>query len=237
MSHVSLLLIDRSKLFREGMKRVLAETRFHVCGEAANSLEAHQLLNAGLTPDIVLIDLSLSTSETPIDWSHEIRELLGEQKGRKLVVLTSEMSPRRLVDALAAGADGFLLKDMSPDALSQSLQLVMLGEKVFPAQVIKLSLSDGISVDHDQSANGSPPIRGLSDREVIILRCLLHGLSNKHIAKRLEITEGTAKVHLKSILKKINVRNRTQAAIWALKAGLNQASSAHATPATAIELK
>ena len=113
--------------------------------------------------------------------------------------------------AMGGGAD-FLIKNVSPEALIQSLQLVMLGEKVFPTNLASMLLDmTAVSPQHS--------IRGLSPREQEILQALVTGASNKMIAYKLGITEATVKVHLKTLLRKIDVNNRTQAAIWAMNNG------------------
>ncbi|MBD0316775.1 MAG: response regulator transcription factor [Nitrospiraceae bacterium] len=117
-----------------------------------------------------------------------------------------------LLAAMGGGADGIQIKNVSPEALIQSLQLIMLGEKVFPTNLASMLLGmNTISPQHS--------IRGLSPREQEILQALVTGASNKTIAIRLGITEATVKVHLKTLLRKIDVNNRTQAAIWAMNNG------------------
>jgi two-component system, NarL family, nitrate/nitrite response regulator NarL len=110
------------------------------------------------------------------------------------------------------------MSDLSPEALTQSLNLVLLGEKVFPTSLAALLISG--PVDNVVEMPGGR--RGLSERENQILRSLLKGESNKMIANRLGITEATVKVHLKTVLRKIGAANRTQAAIWALNNGYDQ---------------
>jgi two-component system, NarL family, nitrate/nitrite response regulator NarL len=136
----------------------------------------------------------------------------------RIVVLTENIRVNRLADALSAGVDGYLLKNMSADALHQSLRLVLLGEKVFPTDLAHL-LTNGRIMPRDDAGQMSR-FNGLSDREMQILGCLLNGAQNKQIAHELKISDGTVKVHLKAILKKIRVQNRTQAAIWALNHGI-----------------
>jgi two-component system nitrate/nitrite response regulator NarL len=117
-----------------------------------------------------------------------------------------------LRDAMNAGANGYLMKDVSPEALIQSLELVIMGEKVFPTNLASMLLDmSAITPQHS--------IRGLSPREQEILQSLVTGASNKLIAIKLGITEATVKVHLKTLLRKIDVNNRTQAAIWAMNNG------------------
>jgi two-component system, NarL family, nitrate/nitrite response regulator NarL len=136
----------------------------------------------------------------------------------RIVVLTETIRVGRLSEALSAGVDGYLLKNMSADALHQSLQLVLLGEKVFPTDLARLLTSDWMMGRND-AAQGEHA-NGLSHREMQILGDLLSGAQNKQIARDLQICEGTVKVHLKAILKKLGVQNRTQAAIWAVSQGM-----------------
>ena len=131
------------------------------------------------------------------------------------MVLADDFAVDALRDAMNAGADGYLMKDVSPEALIQSLELVMMGEKVFPTNLASMLLN----LDSTPSPMNS--IRGLSPREQEILQALVTGASNKLIAIRLGITEATVKVHLKTLLRKIDVNNRTQAAIWAMNNGFS----------------
>ena len=168
---------------------------------------------SGLRPQLVLLDL-VNGGDDEAEAMRRLRALLPDTR---MVVLTTDLCTRRLANALEAGADGYLMKDLSADALAQSLRLVMMGEKVFPTHLAALLISGRVN------GNGlEMPIsrKGLSQREVQILRCLLNGDSNKMIANHLNITEATVKVHLKSLLRKINASNRTQAAIWALNNGI-----------------
>jgi two-component system, NarL family, nitrate/nitrite response regulator NarL len=128
-------------------------------------------------------------------------------------VLAGDCSVDALRDAMNAGADGYLMKDVSPEALIQSLELVMMGEKVFPTNLAAMLF------DLNNASSPVNSIRGLSPREQEILRALVTGSSNKLIAIKLGITEATVKVHLKTLLRKIDVNNRTQAAIWAMNNG------------------
>ena len=134
------------------------------------------------------------------------------------MVLADRVTIDGLRDALAAGIDGLLAKAVSPEALVQSLQLVMMGEKVYPTNLAALLTEAGAPAPEAS-------LRGLSAREQEILQLLVTGASNKLIAIRLGIAEATVKVHLKTLLRKLDVNNRTQAAIWAMTNGFS------ATPA------
>lgn len=216
MQTVSVALIDMNKLFREGIRVLIQESNFQIVAEAASPSEAVSFPTVP-APQIVLLD-----PLGPGDAAQTVREIRVAFPDARLVLLTAELDPSSLAAVLEAGADAYLLKDISPEALVQSLRLVMLGEKVFPSHLAALLM------DRRFQADGRAPQfqRGLSKREVDILRHLLDGDSNKMIANRLGITEATVKVHLKSLLRKIGASNRTQAAIWALNAGLGASDDA-----------
>jgi two-component system nitrate/nitrite response regulator NarL len=142
-------------------------------------------------------------------------------------VLASDLTPQILSGALQAGADGCLNKTMSCDALQRSLHLVMLGEAVFPRSVADLLISSGIEETTFASSTSLPALGSeLSKREIEILRCLLGGQSNKAIARNLNITESTVKMHFKNVMRKIQAENRTQVAVWAIQHGISLPLSA-----------
>ena len=192
------ILIEANRLFRQGLKHLLADTRFAVEAEFSTM---EQAVDGAVASGLVIVgeggDLQLLRSAYP---------------EARFVVLASDFAVDALREAMNAGADGYLMKDVSPEALLQSLELVMMGEKVFPTNLASMLLDmNAISPQHS--------IRGLSPREQEILQALVTGASNKMIAIRLGITEATVKVHLKTLLRKIDVNNRTQAAIWAMNNG------------------
>jgi two-component system nitrate/nitrite response regulator NarL len=211
MTSATVWLLHPNKLFREGMKRILSESPFLVIAEAAGVQNAGCLADAPV-PDLVLLDLAGDGEATAL------RQLRAQMPKARLVILTSELSTKRLTTALETGIDGYLMSDLSPEALTQSLNLVLLGEKVFPTSLAALLISGPV----DNVVEMPVGRRGLSERENQILRSLLKGESNKMIANRLGITEATVKVHLKTVLRKIGAANRTQAAIWALNNGYDQ---------------
>jgi two-component system nitrate/nitrite response regulator NarL len=207
-----ILHIDRNQLFREGLRRILDGSSFYVMFEASSFADGVEQI-AVQSPGIVIIDTN--------GYGEVLPELMENVRVSamppRVVMLTDTIAIPRLVGALTAGIDGYLLKDMSTDALKQSLSLVLMGEKVFPTDLAHLLINNRFTA---QTNGASDSGRILSARETEILACLVNGHSNKAIANRLQITEGTVKMHLKGVLKKINAQNRTQAAIWALQNGI-----------------
>jgi two-component system nitrate/nitrite response regulator NarL len=212
---VPTFVVEGNRLFREGLKHLLAGSHFSIEEEAGSYAAAASLLDGGFQPDLVLFGLRDDDKEAAAD----IRKLRSKLASSRIAVLAHDISANGLAKILEAGADAYLMSDLSTEALIQSLHLTMLGEKVFPTNLAKLLIEGRVDVGGGHySFNGGM----LSEREVQILRCLANGEPNKTIANRLKITEATVKVHLKGLLRKINVCNRTQAALWAVAQGIDK---------------
>lgn len=214
MSLVSVSLIDANNLFRHGLKAMFAEQGFHIAKETSSLKAALQIVQEGDASQVILID--------PVgigDFTDLVRSLKEACPDTHVVVLTGTLDAEIMTKAIQAGADGFLMKDMSMEALAQSLRLVMIGETVFPSALAALLIGGRLN----GAAYQAVPHKGVSKREAQVLRCLQNGSSNKTIANHLRITEATVKIHLKSLLRKIEVSNRTQAALWGLNNGFADA--------------
>lgn len=171
---------------------------------------------AGSRPALILIALGASLEDCAED-QVKLARICRLLPGVAVVVLSDGMSVKQCTDAMRAGASGYLLRDITPEGLKQSLSLVLTGEKVLPTDFVKILLEgrardDVQSGEADDRDNPSP-------REKLILQCLANGYSNKAIAAHLDISEATVKVHIKTVFRKIRVQNRTEAAIWALSNG------------------
>jgi two-component system, NarL family, nitrate/nitrite response regulator NarL len=204
MTATRTILIETNRLFRQGLKHLLADTRFAVEAEFSTMEQA--------------VDGAVASGLVIIGEAGDLEQIRDAYPKARIVMLASDFAVDALRDAMNAGADGYLMKDVSPEALIQSLELVILGEKVFPTNLASMLLNmSAITPQHS--------IRGLSPREQEILQSLVTGASNKLIAIKLGITEATVKVHLKTLLRKIDVNNRTQAAIWAMNNGFTAEGS------------
>ena len=137
-----------------------------------------------------------------------------------LVEPAADLSVDELAASLRAGARGYLLNSISKEAIVHSLTLIQLGETVFPSGLARAWMSGGLSAKRSVADRALG--RDLTRRETEILDCLTGGASNKQIARDLGITEATVKIHMKSLIRKIGVSNRTQAALWAINSGYTQ---------------
>jgi two-component system nitrate/nitrite response regulator NarL len=202
-------LIDDHALFRKGVGQIIGDDpSFKVVGEASSGAEGPELAQ-GLTPDLVLIDLNMK-GLNGIETLKRFKQ--GELKA-KFVVLTVSDAEDDLLEALRAGADGYLLKDMDPEDLCANLKKVAEGMTVIQdslTEILKQALIDPKLNRKDEEVS-------LTEREHEILQCLANGLNNKTIARNLGISDTTVKVHIKHLLSKLKLTSRLEAAVWAHK--------------------
>ncbi len=226
MERIQVMLVDPHPLSREGLTLLLHGETYNVISATTTLDAAYDEIELGLRPALLLLVLEGSREEFESATLLHIRGIVPECK---VVVIANSVSSSLLTRAVDAGVNACLLGDMSTEVLTHSLQLVMLGQRVFPAPA---SVLPSGADDNGQSAAGdrynieAPGLISMSGREGEILRTLLYGYSNKMIARELNISEATVKVHLKTVLRKLNVRNRTQAAIWAMANDFSERKSA-----------
>ena len=214
----TVLIVDDHPLFRRGVAQLLAmDPEIELVGEAADQAGALALTRAH-EPDLILLDLNLK-GESGIDILSALKE---EDAGRRVVMLTVSDAPDDLMQAIRAGADGYLLKDMEPEHLLESLRQALTGKTVI-SDALAGRLAAALRAEaQDGARKADRDLALLTEREQSVLRCLAEGQSNKLIARTLAITEGTVKVHVKHLLKKLNFRSRVEAAVWATQLGLRQ---------------
>jgi DNA-binding NarL/FixJ family response regulator len=214
MSAIRVLLVDDQLLFRKGIRALLDDVKeFDVVGEASNGAEAEERVRT-LTPDVVLMDVNMPVC-TGVEATRRIK---AERPQTKVVMLTVSDDDDDLFEAIKAGADGYLLKDLRPEDLFAMLQGVIRGETPISPPVASKLLGEFRRGTWRESRQGAGS--ELTAREKEILQCVSAGMSNLEIASRLYIVEGTVKNHLHNILEKLHLQNRVQAAAFAIREGL-----------------
>jgi two-component system nitrate/nitrite response regulator NarL len=208
----TILVVDDHPLFRKGVIQLLAlDPTLEVIGEAGDYATAIRLANER-EPDLTLLDLNLKGSG-----GLEILAALKEvDPSRRVVMLTVSDAPEDLMAAIRAGADGYLLKDTEPEELLERVRSALEGRTVI-SDALTAALAGAL---RDEARGAQRDLKALTDRELGVLRCVAGGQSNKVIARNLSITEGTVKVHMKHLLKKLGFRSRVEAAVWAAEHGL-----------------
>ena len=203
------LIVDDHPLFRRGLVQLLRTIpAFVLVGEAASGAEG-LVLARELRPDLILLDLNMRDG----DGLDMLRGLRTARSEARVVMVTVSDSGEDVVAALRGGAEGYLLKDMEPEAMLEALQAVAAGRVVIPPQLNHLLAAALRGESRPQSAGAA----GLTEQELRILEKIAAGLSNKQIGRELDIAEGTVKVHVKHILRKLELRSRVEAAVWAVE--------------------
>ncbi|MDP2031460.1 MAG: two-component system response regulator NarL [Thiobacillus sp.] len=203
----SILIVDDHPLFRKGVIQLIqAEPAFRFVGEAASGKEGLQMAHA-LEPDMILLDLNMKG----MNGIEVLKSLKDADLDARIIMLTVSDHAEDLMAALQAGADGYLLKDMEPEDLMQQLGEAARGKITISESLTQLLMTSL----RDKNRPTSLSEAGLTEQEGRILEHLIDGKSNKLIARDMDIAEGTVKVHVKHVLKKLNLRSRVEAAVWA----------------------
>lgn len=211
----TILLIDDHPLLRQGIKQLIEmEDDVVVAGEASNSADGVRKAVL-LEPDLILLDLNMPE----VNGIETLKILRAENVSARIVIFTVSDHEDDVVAALRAGADGYLLKDMEPEDLLRQLREAAVGRMVISerltallAQALRSQKTELVRPDYDS----------LTPRERDILKLIADGLSNKMIGRKLDISDGTVKVHVKHLLKKLNLRSRVEVAVWAVEEGLHR---------------
>jgi len=202
-----ILLIDDHALFRKGVAQLVGmDPELEIVGEAGSGREGLALAQT-LHPDVILIDLNMKE----MDGIETVRAMKAAGIAARFIMLTVSDSEDDVVAALRAGAHGYLLKDMEPEDLCATIKKTARGGMVLGA-----NLADNLAralVDDKPQAGVTPS--GLTKREQEILNHLCAGMSNKAIARELNISDSTVKVHIKHLLRKFNLKSRLEIAVWA----------------------
>lgn len=212
-SNLRVLIIDDHTLFRDGLKGLLDRHNIDVVGSLGDGHEGIRLAQE-LNPDIVLLDMRMPNI-TGLEVLKQLQQIKFESP---VAMLTTSNDERDLVEALRNGAKGYLLKDMEPDDVVAALREIVKGETVVAPNLTQI-LARVVKGEPILETEPSP-IDDLTPRESEILSLLAEGQSNKVIARNLGISDGTVKLHVKAILRKLNIHSRVEAAVIAVEQGL-----------------
>lgn len=220
MKNITLLIVDDHPLFRQGVvDSLMLEPDMQVVGQASSGEDGLELIRS-LKPQITIMDINLPGLN-----GQQITHLIVQEKiPTRVLLVTGYDEMEQAVHAALAGAAGYLAKDIEPGILIKSIRDVAENKYVFGSNVFSKRELDEWLVSHTEGARRSysepgNPFHPLSDREMEVLNCVVHGMSNKEIANMLQISHQTVKNHVTSILRKFGVDDRTQAVIYALKRG------------------
>jgi DNA-binding NarL/FixJ family response regulator len=208
------LIVDDQTLFRAGLVKLLNEDRrLEVVGQAADGQDAIKQA-ARLKPDVVLMDLKMPV----VDGIDATRKITEADPNVKVLMLSTFETDGDIIQALRAGASGYVLKDSSADGIASSIVAVLAGERVMAGAVANrvLAMLTGTSTSQEF-------YDGLTNREVEILKLLASGMANKQIAYRLRISEKTVRNHVSNLYEKLGISDRSSAVLYAVRKGLVEA--------------
>lgn len=212
---IRLLLVDDQTMFRQGMRMLLSsQPDFEIVGEAADGEEA-LTKTAQLKPQVVLMDLRMPV----LDGAAATRRIRAAHPAVRVIVLTTFDEDEAIFDGLRAGATGYLLKDAPTDKLYEAIRAAARGESFLQPSVAAKVVAEFARLS-EQSPALAPLAEPLSQRELEILRLLARGATNREIANQLALAEGTVKNHITAILTKLDVPDRTAAALKARELGI-----------------
>jgi DNA-binding NarL/FixJ family response regulator len=211
-----ILLVDDHILFRKGVAALLANhPEMQVVGEASNGFEAIAVARETL-PDVILMDINMPEC----DGLEATRRIKREMPHVKIVMLTVSDDDQHLFEAIKSGAQGYLLKNLEPDQLHDLLESISRGEAPLSGVIAAKILKEFARPDPGLAEDPEVIIDELTSRESTILQLVSEGKTNKEIASDLVISENTVKIHLRNILEKLHLKNRIQAAVYAVRQGL-----------------
>jgi DNA-binding NarL/FixJ family response regulator len=214
LEELRVLLVDDHDLFRSGLVNLLSEHGLHVVGEAENGEVALRLVRE-LAPDVVIMDLNMP-GPSGVD---VIRQMTGLAPLTRVVVLTISADDSDVLNAVMGGACGYLLKDSSVDQLIAGIRSAAAGESLISPQIAAKMLQ--FLRAQRSSADAAETIRAeLSEREIEVLKLIANGHDNAEIARALFISPKTVKNHISNILMKLQMQNRIQAAVYAVRSGI-----------------
>ncbi len=213
---IRVLLIDDHTLFRSGIKALLQrQPGFEVVGEAGDALEGVKRAKT-LQPDVVLLDIHMPG----ITGREAVSLVADEAPDARILMLTVSEDVEDLLQALRAGAHGYLLKNIETDFLVNAIRSAVDGDSVMSPQMTSKLMKSVSTAPQASTTPATADKERLSPREREILGFLARGASNKEIARSLDLAESTVKIHVQNILKKLNLLSRVQAAVYAVENGL-----------------
>lgn len=221
MSKINVVVVEDHPIFRQGLIDSFSlEKDLHVIGQAAEGNEGLTLIKK-LMPDVAVLDVNLPN----INGQQLTRQLKGDKKvSTRVVLLTAYDDSSQVIHAMAAGAAAYCVKDIDPAKLVEIVRAVangsfVVGEQVMDQGALQRWLGERSEVSGRAYSDPGDPFEPLSSREMEVLECVTRGMSNKEIATHLDISHQTVKNHVTAVLRKLNVEDRTQAAVYALRRG------------------
>ena len=209
---IQVAIVDDHAIVRQGLRALLSRDDMNIVGEASCGPDAVELVRE-TQPDVMLLDIRMKDG----DGLQCLPQLLAVSPDTKVIMLTTYANPGYLARAIRDGAVGYLSKDIDPEQVVKAVRTVAAGEEIINRELLRAALASSVDESKPSPEPTDLPVEELSEREMDVLRLIAAGLSNAAIADSLHISVSTVKTHVRHILEKLNVSDRTGAALWAVR--------------------
>ncbi len=212
---IRIAIVDDHGIVRQGLRMLLTRPGFEVIAEGTCGQEAAEIA-ASQQPDVMLLDIRMKDG----DGLQVLPQILEASPETRVIMLTTYTNPGYLARAINEGAAGYLTKETEPEKIVAAIETAVNNNRLFDQSLLSEALKTAVDPAPPQPEPTAMPVEALSEREIEVLRLIATGMSNASIANALSISLPTVKTHVQHILKKLNVADRTQAALWAVNEGI-----------------
>ncbi len=212
---IRVCIADDHGVVRAGLRSLLIDSGLDVVGEAENGRIAIEIVNQ-LQPDVLLLDIRMPD----MDGLQALAAIKTAHPQVSVIMLTTYANPEYLARAVSLGAAGYLSKEVDPQRIPRAVRAAATGETLLDRALLRAALQNVAAPPPVQPEPTAIPIPDLTDQEIVVLKLIVEGLNNDAIADALSISRSTVKTHVRHIFQKLDVSDRTQAAVWAVRHGL-----------------
>lgn len=211
---IRVAIVDDHGIVREGLRGLLTRPGIQVVGEADSGATAVELAKQ-LQPDVILLDIRMRDG----DGLQALPQIKAVSPRTSVIMLTTYANPGYLARAISSGASGYLSKEVNPEQIVRAVRAVAAGDELIDRDLLQAALAQVIDQSTPEPEPTEMPVESLSEREIEVLRLMVTGMNNAVIAETLNVSVATVKTHVRHILEKLHVSDRTQAALWAVRHG------------------
>lgn len=212
---IRIVIADDHGIVREGLRALLTRPGIQVIGEADSGAKAVELARM-LQPDLMLLDIRMPDG----DGLQALAQIKAVSPSTSVIILTTYANPGYLARAISGGASGYLSKEVNPEQIVRAVRAAAAGDELIDRSLLQSALAQAVDYSPPTPEPTEIPIESLSERELEVLRLIAAGMNNAMIAETLNVSLATVKTHVRHILDKLHVSDRTQAALWAARHGL-----------------
>lgn len=212
---IRIVIADDHGIVREGLRALLTRPGIQVVGEADSGAKAVELAKT-LRPDLMLLDIRMPDG----DGLQALAQIKAVSPTTSVIMLTTYANPGYLARAISGGASGYLSKEVNPEQIVRAVRAAAAGDELIDRSLLQSALAQAVDYSPPTPEPTEIPIESLSERELEVLRLIAAGMNNALIAETLNVSLATVKTHVRHILEKLHVSDRTQAALWAARHGL-----------------